>query len=70
MIVLLSGEGPTDCGTRDRNGSFKPGPMACFVDRLLEPLWQFSVLERNAVEFLSESEERSMAPLCTSRTSV
>lgn len=48
MKVLLSGEGPTDIGvTRPTAGGqqFVPGPMAWFVDRLLEPRLGYSILD-------------------------
>jgi hypothetical protein len=39
MILVLSGEGPTDIGTRkpkETGWEFAPGPMAWIVDKLLE----------------------------------
>jgi len=54
MILLLSGEGPSDIGTLNHDESFRPGPMAWFVDKIVETVWDFSPLETSAVEFISE----------------
>lgn len=70
MILLLSGEGPGDIGTcrnaaKDCEGSdFKPGPMAWFVDKLVEPLWNYSPLANTSCVFVPE---RSLAQHCRSR---
>lgn len=48
MRFLLSGEGPTDIGVSRPAAEglqFAPGPMAWFVDRLLEPRLGYSFLE-------------------------
>lgn len=48
MRLLLSGEGPTDIGMTRLTAEglqFVPGPMAWFVDRLLEPRLGYSLLE-------------------------
>lgn len=50
MILLLSGEGPSDLGTCLSPGSecegeaFKPGPMAWLVDKLVEGIWNYGPL--------------------------
>jgi len=44
VLVLLSGEGPTDMGMYDA-GKLLPGPMACFVDQWLERRAGYSLLE-------------------------
>ena len=42
MIVILSGEGPTDLGVANgvidnaRGGDFIPGPLAWIIDRLID----------------------------------
>jgi hypothetical protein len=48
MILLLSGEGPGDIG-RCAEGAdeceakdFRAGPMALLIDRLVEPIWDYS----------------------------
>ncbi len=66
MILVLSGEGPTDIGTRqpkETGWEFAPGPMAWIVDKLLERPGKlnYSMLEIQAsggdcVDFLNESE--------------
>ncbi|MDR3753758.1 MAG: hypothetical protein P4K93_10415 [Terracidiphilus sp.] len=66
MILVLSGEGPTDLGTRRPNETgrgFVPGPMAWIVDNLLAlpGKLNYSILELHAnggdcVCFLSETE--------------
>lgn len=66
MILVLSGEGPTDIGARRpkvTGWEFVPGPMTWIVDRLLArpDKLNYSVLELHAggadcVCFLSESE--------------
>jgi len=66
MILVLSGEGPTDIGTRkpkETGWAFEPGPMAWIVDKLLNRLdrLDYSILEGHAngydyVRFLSERD--------------
>ena len=66
MILVLSGEGPSDLGTchpRKTGWEFVPGPMAWMVDKLMaQPArLNYSVLELHAnggdcIRFLSESE--------------
>ena len=50
MILLLSGEGPTDLGTSPTGVScwgrdFQPGPMVKLIEQLLEPCLGYSVFE-------------------------
>lgn len=66
MILVISGEGPTDLGTRrprDAGWEFVPGPMAWIVDKLLSQVGKlnYSMLELHAsggdcVDFLNEGE--------------
>lgn len=66
MILVLSGEGPTDIGTMrptKAGWKFAPGPMAWIADKLLEHASQlgYSVLDHHGeygdcVYFLSEAE--------------
>lgn len=66
MILVLSGEGPTDLGTRrptENRWEFVPGPMAWIVDKLLEQpdKLNYSILTLHAsggdcVRFLSERD--------------
>jgi len=60
MIFVVSGEGPTDIGTC-RNGmdsckgdEFRAGPMTHIIDKLVEPLTKYSLLQSGAIEFVSE----------------
>lgn len=52
MILLLSGEGPSDIGscmaaTGECEGEdFRPGPMALLIDRLVEPIGDTRPWER------------------------
>lgn len=61
MILLLSGEGPSDIGScqtateRCEGNDFQPGPMAWFVDKLAGPTWGYSPLESRSYTFISES---------------
>jgi hypothetical protein len=66
MILVLSGEGPTDLGTRRPKGAgweFVPGPMAWIVDKLLgiSSKLNYSLLDLHAngadcICFLTETE--------------
>lgn len=64
MMLLLSGEGPTDIGCCQVAVSpccgeqFRPGPMAIIVDHLIESRLQYSLLEFGEVCFV---DERSLA---------
>ena len=42
MKLLLSGEGPTDIGTRSQDNTFLHGPMTCFIDILATPVLGYS----------------------------
>lgn len=63
MFLLLSGEGATDIGCCDLgldrclDENFKPGPMSWIIDQLIEKFqgYEYSYIENNAIEFLSES---------------
>jgi hypothetical protein len=61
MILVVSGEGPSDIG-RCENGhgecsgkEFVAGPMAIIIDKLVEPIANYSLLRAGAIEFISES---------------
>lgn len=72
MILVISGEGPTDLGTRrqtEAGWEFVPGPMVWIVDRLLRQPGKlnYSLLELHAnggdcVLFLSEGELSALRP--------
>jgi hypothetical protein len=60
MIMVLSGEGPTDIGTcanalgECSGDDFRPGPMAVVIDKLAELIAGYSLLAAGALEFISE----------------
>ena len=55
MILVLSGEGISDIGGMS-GGNFRPGPMAMFIDKLIVPIANYSLLGIQAFEFISEGE--------------
>lgn len=63
MLLILSGEGPTDLGScrtmlgRCTDADFQPGPMAVLVDQALSPQLGYSILNETpaAVNFVSEA---------------
>lgn len=57
MWLLLSGEGRTDMGEIDYNSQeFNAGPMAVIVDQIVEEKLNYSHLDCNLVEFISENQ--------------
>jgi len=60
LILLMSGEGVSDIGACDNQSvfcecpSFIPGPMAIFVDQLVEAKFSYSCLEFGCIRFISE----------------
>jgi len=62
MMLLLSGEGPSDLGTIMGTVSicegelFKRGPMSIIVDQMVEQRLGYSLLNSNAVCFVNEHE--------------
>jgi hypothetical protein len=60
MILIVSGEGPTDIGTctnaqgRCNGADFKPGPMGVMVDKIAEDELGYSLADSSALEFVSE----------------
>lgn len=60
MILIVSGEGPTDIGTctttqgRCSGADFKPGPMGVMVDKIAEDELGYSLADSSALEFVSE----------------
>lgn len=64
MMLILSGEGPTDLGACNnaqgvcRPSAYRPGPMAVLLDRLLEPKLGYRILDTtpDGVWFVSETE--------------
>lgn len=59
MLLMLSGEGPTDLGKVEYDATgehFCPGPMALLVDRLVEERLGYSCLENVACRYVSKQE--------------
>jgi hypothetical protein len=62
MMLLLSGEGPSDIGTNLGGGpmcegaQFKPGPMSVIIDQLTELRLGYSLLDSGAACFVDEHE--------------
>ena len=60
MMLLLSGEGPTDIGRCQvavspcKGDQFQPGPMAVIVDQLAESKLGYSMLDSGAVACIDE----------------
>lgn len=60
MYFLLSGEGPSDIGScangagRCEGDDFRHGPMALFVDRIVQALHGYSAIEAMCCGFVSE----------------
>jgi hypothetical protein len=70
MILLLSGEGPSDMGSCQtatgtcEGADFEPGPMARLIDKLVEPHWDYSPLKTSSCVFISEG---ALAHYCKSQ---
>ncbi|ADV62341.1 hypothetical protein Isop_1758 [Isosphaera pallida ATCC 43644] len=63
LLVLVSGEGPTDMGKAGQQASepccgkdFEHGPMAVLVDRLIERFYSFSPIKEGLMYFVSRKE--------------
>ncbi|MPQ65722.1 MULTISPECIES: hypothetical protein [unclassified Pseudomonas] len=59
MLLLVSGEGPSDIGrlAPGRQGpAFFPGPMTLILDKLVEDVVQYSLLDFQAVHFVHKTE--------------
>ncbi len=54
MIILVSGEGPSDIG-RVEGERFTPGAMSRLIDQLALPIWGYSVLDTDTLHFLSKT---------------
>lgn len=73
MILMVSGEGPTDIGCcGDGRGEcsgddFVAGPMAVLIDEIVGPIAGYSFLNARAMEFISEHSlaglSRELPPL-------
>lgn len=67
MIIVVSGEGPTDIGTC-RNGAescdppdYVPGAMGRIIDALVEPIWSYSAYDAGAMRCVTEGELARMS---------
>jgi len=62
MIVIVSGEGPTDIGRCEGNAvvcdppDFVPGEMGVLLDVMLSPLWGYSPLEQRSMLHVTKKE--------------
>ncbi|MBI5655520.1 MAG: hypothetical protein HZC44_01330 [Geobacter sp.] len=62
MMLLLSGEGPSDIGTcyggvpPCEGAQFKAGPMAVIIDQLAEQKLNYSLIDNGSVRFVGEHE--------------
>lgn len=57
MLLLVSGEGPSDIGLDvpgEQGWVFRPGPMTHVIDRLFEHRYDYSALLCEMIEFISE----------------
>jgi len=67
MILIVSGEGPTDIGTctngqgRCHGVDFKPGPMGMMVDKIAEDQLGYSLADAGALDHVSESSRSQLA---------
>lgn len=70
MILLLSGEGKTDIGECDNlsgfceSEHFVAGPMAIFIDQLVEDIVGYSCLDFGSIRFISEHELSTLGKNC------
>ncbi len=55
MLVVLSGEGPSDLGRCD-GSVFHPGPMAWMIDKLAEDRLGFSLVDTECIRLISKQE--------------
>ncbi len=59
MLLLVSGEGPSDIGNQVHGGKgpvFSHGPICLILDKLLESVFQFSLLDSGLVVFVHKTE--------------
>ena len=63
MLILVSGEGPTDIGKASGNydlyapGSWNPGPMAYFINCIIYNTLNFEPLDSMSMWFIPENKE-------------
>lgn len=68
MILILSGEGPTDLGTCNnaqsecREDDFSIGPMGILVDKIIEPMLGYSLrIIPGAIRYISKARLKALA---------
>ena len=65
MLLLVSGEGPSDIGTNAPGAEgpeFVPGPMTILLDRLIEQVLQYSLLDCGYIRFVAKAELTAVEP--------
>lgn len=65
MLLLVSGEGPSDLGALRPEPSgyeFVPGPMTILLDRLVEARLGYSLLDFDAIHFVAKAELAEHTP--------
>lgn len=77
MLILASGEGPTDIGKAYGNydvyapGYWEPGPMAYFISSIVDTIWNFDPLDASTMWFIPEVSlnaiAKNMKPLSLAR---
>jgi hypothetical protein len=55
MLVVVSGEGPSDLGRCDGE-DFRPGPMAWVIDKLTQARLDFSLVDCQCIRLIPEQE--------------
>ncbi len=67
MIFVVSGEGPSDIGAccngqrQCAGADFRAGPMSIIIDMLVEPIVNYSLIDAQAMEFVSEQSLSQIA---------
>lgn len=70
MLLLVSGEGPSDLGALrplEDGYEFVPGPMTILLDRLVEAHLGYSLLDFDAIRFMAKAELTEGTPKRPSR---
>ncbi|WP_017905494.1 hypothetical protein [Pseudomonas asplenii] len=65
MLLLVSGEGPSDIGRQSHGEDgveFSPGPMCLILDLLIERLMGYSLIGYQSVQFVHKTELLAVEP--------
>ncbi|KPA90465.1 MULTISPECIES: hypothetical protein [Pseudomonas] len=65
MLLLVSGEGPSDIGRQspgEEGFEFSPGPMCLILDLLIERLMGYSLFDYQGVQFIHKSQLVAVEP--------